>query len=272
MFLKSIIFNKKYVVYPWFSSPNRVGEKEKTVVEYVGYYDRRYSELARAKTKKLRAEGKLKVWENARLTKEESRIETKVPHVDLYPAKLKIEFKEGINLIVGDNGSGKTTLAHIIAKFVSGDDKKLREEGVEIDMVNLTVNNLCGWDFEKDNPTVNEKMRPNPDDSKNFMSQTLSLMSTNQESHGETNKGILDAFEGVKGYLIIFDEPDSGLSLFAQYKYWNKLKTLAENNQVILISHSKVFIEEAEEVFDLSSKKWTNSKKYLNKIKKQYGK
>lgn len=271
MFIKSIIFNKKYVVYPWFSSPNRVGEKEKTVVEYVGYYDRRYSELARAKTEKLRAEGKLKVWERAQLTKEESRIETKVLHIDLYPAKLKIEFKEGINLIVGDNGSGKTTLAHIIAKFVSGDDKELREEGVEIDMVNLTVNNLCGWDFEKDNPTVNEKMRPHPE-SKNFVNETLNLMRANQESHGETNKGILDAFEGVKGYLIIFDEPDNGLSLFAQYKYWNKLKTLAENNQVILISHSKVFIEEAEEVFDLSSKKWTNSKKYLNKIKKQYGK
>lgn len=33
MFIKSIIFNKKYVVYPWFSYPNRFGEKEKTVVE-----------------------------------------------------------------------------------------------------------------------------------------------------------------------------------------------------------------------------------------------
>jgi len=54
MFIKSIIFNKKYVVYPWFSYPNRFGEKEKTVVEYVGYYDRRYSALVGQSIQKYR--------------------------------------------------------------------------------------------------------------------------------------------------------------------------------------------------------------------------
>jgi predicted ATPase len=92
-------------------------------------------------------------------------------------------------------------------------------------------------------------------------------MSSNEESHGETTRGVFENFLHATQSLIVFDELETALSLKAQYEYWVKLKKLSENNQIIMITHSKVFMEEAEELFDMESKGWMKTSEYLKKIK-----
>ena len=73
----------------------------------------------------------------------------------------------------------------------------------------------------------------------------------------------------AKDSFIMFDEPETALSLIAQFEYLDKINKLAENNQVIMITHSKLFIEETDEVYDLDANKWISGKRYIDKIRKK---
>ncbi len=255
-FIKSLYFPKAFVVEPTFSSGNRSGEKISVKREIASGRD--LSRLQNEKAKNLN----LRFGQLPNLTKEEKYITVERVYKNLFPKNLKIVFKPGINLIVGENGCGKTTVLNEINRHISG-----REVQSQIICDELTKKNFFGWDFEKDNPVTNERMRPNPDDSQNFLKQTFFLMSADEESHGETTRGCLDAFLRLENSLIVFDEPETALSLTAQYEYWGKLKKLSENNQIIMITHSKVFIEEAGEVYDMEKKKWVESAKYIKRIR-----
>lgn len=84
------------------------------------------------------------------------------------------------------------------------------------------------------------------------------------ESHGETREGVLLGILQNNFDILLLDEPEQGLSLKNQLKYFNKLK---ETNKIIIINtHSKVFIENVEEVFDVEIMKWVNTKEYLSSI------
>lgn len=86
----------------------------------------------------------------------------------------------------------------------------------------------------------------------------------NAESHGETREGVLQSILTLKFDLLILDEPEQGLSLKNQKKYLLALKDM--NKTIIIITHSKVFVEQVEEVFDVEEMKWANSIEYLKTI------
>lgn len=298
-FLNSITFPKTYVVEPEYHSDTRKNVKTK-IIKYEAT-GRELDSLEKLKAEKLKKEGKeLPFYRRAVLTKEEKIITREIEYVNLYPKNLKINFKPGLNLIVGENGSGKTTLLRIICDYVkigfqSEDDKRLAKLGsiingketkkenekptgiykdswgreVHFDVENLTFNNFFGWDFESDNPLTNERYKPvDGESSKVVVSKLAFLWGVKEESHGETNRACLSSFTEVKNSLIVFDEPESAISLKGQYEYWNVLKKISETNQVIMITHSKVFMDEAGEVFDMESKKWMKSESYFKRIKR----
>ena len=255
-YINSIEFVKKYRIEPWYKSVNpntKIGQR----IERLSY-----REESSLKDKKRRELG-----ENfhgaVNLTRKELYPKVTYQYLDLFKKGI-IEFKEGLNIIVGENGSGKTTLLNIISKFDNNSNVNIK-----YDIKDLTRKNSFGWDFEIDNPRYNPRMKPNPEESEGFLQKTLNIFSVSDESHGETMKGCLDSFFDIKDSLIIFDEPETALSLISQFEYLHKLRKLAEYNQVIIVTHSKFFIEETEFVFDLDTQKWTSGKKYVAKIKRK---
>lgn len=152
------------------------------------------------------------------LTGKESLYEIEYRYIDVFKKGFAIEFNSGLNVIVGDNGCGKSTLFEIIGKKITN----AWNLEVNVDMVTegLSHENFFAWDFEKDNPKFNKRMSPNPltTNSKEYNDKLLFVIGTNQESHGETNIGCLESIMGLKGFLLILDEPDSALSLVSQYK------------------------------------------------------
>ena len=185
---------------------------------------------------------------------------------DLFPKGLEIEFKSGVNIIAGENGSGKTTLISLIKSFVRyQDDHKgyIRVDGKATDA------NTIFFNGEEDNPLSAIPKMLNPE-SKDFLSLSHQFFNVQEESHGEsmlpTLDYILDEFKG--GFIIFMDEPETALSLKNQVRLAQKLKRSAKEygNQLIVSTHSLAIIQKFITIFDMESRKWVNSEKYINEI------
>lgn len=173
----------------------------------------------------------------------------------IFKKNTEIEFKPGLNIIVGENGSGKTTLLKALTspQFQKDNSIHLEASGV-----------YRALDFETGNPRFSINPDPN---SKNFINQTLSWLGTIQESHGETIKRIFNQIlSECHNECIILDEPETALSLRSQFIYASLLKEVSKNNQIIAVTHCKTFIEMADNVFDMDKRKWTTGKKYISSL------
>lgn len=241
-------FDKDYIIEVTHDySPLRKNVySEKCIEELDG---RELREATRKKTQKLRDSGEISRFKEVSLTKEERLVERNRDYKKLFNKGQSISLKKGINILVGDNGCGKSLLIEV-----------LKESG-------LFPDKTIHVDMEKANPTISR-----PDPKKGALhgytpEEIINQFMWSTESHGETREGVLLSVLSLDFVFLILDEPEQGLSLKNQKKYINKLKDLEKD--VIIITHSKVFIEEVEEIFDVETMKWISSKEYLkNNISK----
>jgi len=212
---------------------------------------------------------------------------------DLFPKGLTIEFKAGVNIIVGENGSGKTTLISLIKNYVGRpyqgmfsisndyedeDDYYARyqdEDGrhikVEVDEKRATYKNSIFFNGEEDNPVTAIPKMANPMRS-DFNSLAAQLFFAQEESHGESMIPALDYIlgEAKGGYVIFMDEPETALSLKNQIRLANQIRQSAEKfgNQLLISTHSLAVINEFNTIFDMETRKWVNREDYVKEIYK----
>lgn len=199
------------------------------------------SDAIRAKTQKKGYEhGRL-----AKLTKAEEKVKICRSYKRLFKKGDEFEIKKGLNILVGDNGCGKSTLIKEVVKLFKS--KKNRIIMVDMETTNVNV--------KKPNPENGILYTPH---------EIMNHFMWAAESHGETREGVLKSLLSLDFDLLILDEPEQGLSLRNQRKYFNELKALGKD--VIIITHSKVFVEESEEIFDVETMKWIKSIDYLETI------
>lgn len=173
--------------------------------------------------------------------------------------------KKGLTVMVGENGCGKSTLIKEFSKhnggFSNGEKSKRDTLGKKVDILLL--------DFEKLNKTI----KCNPfGRSEDFKKAFFGNITRSEESHGERLMDILSlAFdEKVLEYeLLILDEPEQGMSLGNQYMYLKLFQKLSEKIDIILVTHSKVMIENVSEVFDVETMSYVPSKEYINRFEEK---
>jgi energy-coupling factor transporter ATP-binding protein EcfA2 len=234
-----IIFEEDYnieVTYDY--SPMRKNVWGKTTVDKID--DRKRSKLEYEKAKKMGLPSHKRV----KLTKAELIEKVKHEYKTLFKKGDKFVSKSGINVLVGDNGCGKSTLIKLLKK--------------QLPIKSLII------DMEKSNPKIS---KPDPEKGLTYSAnEIVTQFMWNAESHGETREGVLLSILTLDFDCLVLDEPEQGLSLKNQKRYFNKLKQT--NKDIIIVTHSKIFVEEADEVFDVETMKWVNSKKYLKSVTK----
>lgn len=233
-----IKFNEDYIIDVSYDySPMRKNTYDK--VKTVELKNRELNQAIDEKTKKL----DLGFGRRATLTQKELMVKRTFTYKKLFDKNTSFKTKNGLNIIVGDNGCGKTTL---IKKFI--EDNKIK--------------NMFFVDMEKTNPTIT---KPDPEKGITYSpEEILNQFMWSIESHGETREGVLMAVLTLDFDFLILDEPEQGLSLKNQKKYYDKLVGL--DKDIIVVTHSKIFVESTLEVFDVETMKWINSEDYLNSI------
>lgn len=178
-----------------------------------------------------------------------------------YKAGDEIEFNSGINLIVGEQGCGKSSLFEAIIK----------NWGI------LTVDydpnsDYLFFDTESMNPRLEDSFRAH----RNFDSVTQfekakdqSLidrfaLELNVKSHGQAMLPLALAHKKAKRKTIFIDEPEAGLSIRSQYKVLAHYKELSKNNQLVIATHSPIFMQEVGKVLSLEHRKWMSADEFIN--------
>jgi AAA domain, putative AbiEii toxin, Type IV TA system len=160
-----------------------------------------------------------------------------------------------INLLVGDQGCGKSSILGLLQ----------RHEGLDIKMQHNNAVNSLFFDFEHMNPRVIEDHElSNPDGSTRLFGVGEKLASK-WRSHGETLKHYsIDGLNRMEDTVVLFDEPESSLSLRNQYELVKACKKAAENNcQLIIATHCLPLIESQEFVYSMEHKEWMPSKEFI---------
>jgi len=205
----------------------------------------------------------------------------------LFKKGLRIEFNEGVNIIVGENGSGKSTLFSLIKNYAGTapdrlsralSDMKTDEEFIKshrehyrgelIVDGDISFKNSVFFDAENDNPVVAIPQMISPS---NMIPMAVNLWDAQEESHGESMKPILEYILGeARGGILFFDEPDTALSLKNQVWLGKEMiRSAKENgNQIIASTHALALINQFEHVLDMETRKWVNRETYVNQIMK----
>jgi predicted ATPase len=180
-----------------------------------------------------------------------------VTKVDHYFFEEGFEIKDllDITLLVGDQGCGKSSLLEMLQKH----------EGLDIKMQHNNGVNSLFFDFEHMNPRVIEDHElTNPDGTSRLFGVGEKLMSK-WKSHGETLKFYsVDNLKKMKDTVVLFDEPESSLSLRSQYELIEACKIATGNNcQLIIATHCLPLIESQEKVYSMEHKEWMSSKDFI---------
>jgi predicted ATPase len=166
----------------------------------------------------------------------------------------KIEFRDGLNVIVGENGAGKSSLLSLLT-----DTDHRYKDLISIDYEPGATFRFL--DTEKHNPRIKSDCSNSPNIAFEVGSHFM--------SHGETILPLVLASKQFKKIALIVDEPESGISLKNQKKIFDNLQDISINNdcQVILTTHSYVIMKNTPIVFNMTTKQWITSEKYLTSLK-----
>jgi predicted ATPase len=178
-----------------------------------------------------------------------------------YKAGETFEFKPGINLLVGDQGSGKSSMFYSIMNF--------EKSGIALKYD--PDSSYAFIDTETMNPRRLDAFKHNRPDFMSIMEmenhETRSAANYMKNDYGRKSHGqvMLPFLTDIKenGKTLFIDEPEAGLSIRSQNKLWKHFKRLEKNNQLIIATHSQVFMEKAKEVLSLEHKKWMKTPEFL---------
>ena len=165
-----------------------------------------------------------------------------------------LNFKDGLNVIVGENGSGKSTLLNLLTtQNESFQSLRTVDYEPKIDYRFL--------DTEKHNPRLKHNLE--------FSENIAFDIGSRFVSHGEAMLPLILASKSFKDIVLFIDEPEAGISLQNQKKIFDALQDICHNNncQVIITTHSYVLIKNIGIVFCMNNKKWITSTKYLQNLK-----
>lgn len=165
-----------------------------------------------------------------------------------------LEFRPGVNLLVGDQGSGKSTLLQILSQWQKYEP-----------VVKITSDRVhtLSFDFEKDS-----FRRPGKFEEANTTPHLIAALHAGRVSHGESSLWMLEKLDKKPGVVYFIDEPDQALSPRSCYKLVEIFRR-AENKgcQIISSVHNPIIIEGFCEVLNLETKSWCGAERFLESQK-----
>jgi predicted ATPase len=162
----------------------------------------------------------------------------------------KIEFRPGVNLMVGEQGTGKSTVFQCIRK----NEKKICS--LDADPVKM-----FSFDFEHDVSRGKAYFNPDMD-----MTAQVSMLFM---SHGQSVKGIINALNRIdkdtkEPCLILMDEPDMALSIRSCYGLVDVFRLVVQKgHQVVASVHNPTVIRQFDEVLSLEHRRWMPSQEFI---------
>jgi len=169
-----------------------------------------------------------------------------------------------ITLLVGDQGCGKSTFLLALAQqspepWLSWKLTPAGKAGVS----------SYYFDSEKMNPRV---LNPLTYSTPSGISTGIGVGAAVQSrylSHGEVlQQFTVDGVSRAENAVLLFDEPESGLSLRNQFALWNAMEEAETRHcQLIVATHSLVLIQSVPEVLSLEHGRWMTSQEFVESNK-----
>lgn len=176
------------------------------------------------------------------------------------PKGLKIDFRPGLNLIVGNNGCGKSMLFTVLTTQGYYRTRKVTMESPEY---TGGKTRFYKFDAEKDN-VRNIKDTTEHEDNLEF------VLTSFFRSHGEVQLDMLNGLSKIKRSMIFLDEPEIAVSLKNIPKVISLLKETAQNNQLFVATHHPWIIESVENIYDMEKHAWVCSRDYITELSSEW--
>jgi predicted ATPase len=161
-----------------------------------------------------------------------------------------IEFRPGMNLLVGDQGCGKSTLLNLMSMR----DWQWKEV-IKLDAESVQMKH---FDFERDNSRMQRGFAENL--------PTMLQCQMQWSSHGEVNRLVLASSRKYGNLVLLIDEPDQAMSVRSIFAMQEVFKRAVDRGcQVILSAHNPKLIELQELVYDLEQRAWVSPAEFIER-------
>lgn len=171
-----------------------------------------------------------------------------------------IQFRPGVNLLVGNQGTGKSSLFEAIQLRGMKKPKSLHLPPADSVPVIIAYQGedipIFAFDFERDNYRT-----------KSFFEDDITFhIGAMRSSHGEMVLAMLNGLELIdKPIMILFDEPDMALSILSCRRLVRVFNHVANlGGQVIATAHNPIVILSYDDVYSVEHSKWMTSKEYVD--------